>query len=199
MGDRWLVVGLGNPGPRYAGNRHNVGWHVVDRLADLSGIALSRAKFKGRYGNGDYAGQSLVLLEPDTFMNLSGQSVSPARSFFEVEPARILVVHDELDLPFGTLRLKVGGGHGGHNGLRSIMAELGTGDFVRLRVGIGRPPKGDAAGFVLQDFGPEERPWLSDLNDRAAAAIRRALEEGPAKAMNVVNAEAVLPKAGRSA
>jgi PTH1 family peptidyl-tRNA hydrolase len=199
MGDRWLIVGLGNPGPRYAGNRHNIGWHVVDQLASRTGIGLSRAKFKGRYGAGDFDGRSLVLLEPDTFMNLSGQSVSPARAFFDVELGRILVVHDELDLPFGTIRLKVGGGHAGHNGLRSIMAELGSGDFVRLRVGIGRPQKGDVAGFVLQDFGPDERPWHGDLVDRSVAAILKALQDGPAKAMNAVNADPGLPKPGPSA
>jgi PTH1 family peptidyl-tRNA hydrolase len=111
----------------------------------------------------------------------------------------MLVVHDELDLPFGTIRLKVGGGHAGHNGLRSIMAELGSGDFVRLRVGIGRPQKGDVAGFVLQDFGPDERPWHGDLVDRSVAAILKALQDGPAKAMNAVNADPGLPKPGTSA
>ncbi len=189
MGDRFLLVGLGNPGPRYAGNRHNVGFMVLEHLAGTAGIAVTRSKFKGLYGTGDFDGQSLVLLEPQTFMNLSGQAVSQARSFFDVEPARILVVHDELDLPFGTLRLKIGGGHAGHNGLRSIMAELGTGDFARLRVGIGRPLKGDVVDFVLQDFGADQKPWLGDLLERGTAALRLALQQGVAKAMNTVNQE----------
>jgi PTH1 family peptidyl-tRNA hydrolase len=189
LGDRFLLVGLGNPGPRYAGNRHNVGFMVLEHLAGTAGIAVTRSKFKGLYGTGDFDGQSLVLLEPQTFMNLSGQAVSQARSFFDVEPARILVVHDELDLPFGTLRLKIGGGHAGHNGLRSIMAELGTGDFARLRVGIGRPLKGDVVDFVLQDFGADQKPWLGDLLERGTAALRLALQQGVAKAMNTVNQE----------
>ncbi len=189
MGDRFLLVGLGNPGPRYAGNRHNVGFMVLEHLAGTAGIAVTRSKFKGLYGTGDFDGQSLVLLEPQTFMNLSGQAVSQARSFFDVEPSRILVVHDELDLPFGTLRLKIGGGHAGHNGLRSIMAELGTGDFARLRVGIGRPLKGDVVDFVLQDFGADQKPWIGDLLERGTAALRLALQQGVAKAMNTVNQE----------
>ena len=193
MGERFLLVGLGNPGPRYAGNRHNVGFHVLDHLAAAAGISLSRSKFKGTYGTGDLDGQSLVLLKPETFMNLSGQSVSAARSFFDVAPSRILVVHDELDLPFEKLRLKIGGGHAGHNGLRSIMAELGTGDFPRLRVGIGRPVKGDVVDFVLQDFAPDQRPFVPDLLDRAAAALRLALSQGVGKAMNSVNTEPKAP------
>lgn len=189
MGDRFLLAGLGNPGLRYAGNRHNVGFMVLEHLAGVAGIAITRSKFKALYGTGDFDGQSLVLLEPQTFMNLSGQAVSQARSFFDVEPSRILVVHDELDLPFGTLRLKMGGGHAGHNGLRSIMAELGTGDFARLRVGIGRPLKGDVVDFVLQDFATDQKPWLGDLLDRGTQALRLALQQGVAKAMNTVNQE----------
>lgn len=182
-----LVVGLGNPGPRYAGNRHNVGFMVLDHLAAAAGISLARKSFKGVYGTGDWENQSLVLLKPDTFMNLSGQSVSLARSFFDVAINRILVLHDELDLPFETLRLKIGGGHAGHNGLRSLMAELGSGDFARLRIGIGRPLKGDVADFVLQDFAPDQRPWVPDLIERGVAAVRLSLQQGLARAMNAVN------------
>ena len=188
--ERTLIVGLGNPGSRYAGNRHNVGFMAVDRIADLAGISLTRQKFKGIYGTGEWAGQSLVLLKPETFMNLSGQAVSQARSFFDVTPARILVLHDELDVPAGTLRLKMGGGHAGHNGLRSITAELGTGDFARLRIGIGRPAppsKTQVVDFVLQDFNAEERGFLPDLLDRAATAVKLALEQGVGLAMNHVN------------
>jgi len=162
---------------------------AVDRLADAAGISLGRKSFKGLCGTGDWQSQSLVLLKPETFMNLSGQSVSPARGFYDVAPARILVLHDELDLPFGTLRLKMGGGHAGHNGLRSIMAELGTGDFARLRIGIGRPLKGDVADFVLQDFAADQRPWVPDLLDRCLEAMRLALTLGVARAMNTVNVD----------
>ncbi len=188
--DRWLVVGLGNPGSRYAGNRHNVGAMAVERLATVAGVSLSRTKFRARYGTGDLEGRPVVLLVPETFMNLSGQAVSPARSFFGIPPSQILVVHDELDLAYATLRLKSGGGHAGHNGLRSIIAELGAPDFARLRVGIGRPVKPanqEIADFVLQDFGPDERVGLDELLVRSVAACRLALKDGVDRAMNTIN------------
>ena len=186
--DRHLVVGLGNPEPKYARNRHNVGFMVVDRLAEASRVDVTRSKFKGIYGTGTIGSCPVVLLKPLTFMNLSGQSVSPARSFFGIDAEHIVVIHDELDLAFGTLRLKMGGGHAGHNGLRSMVAELGTADFVRLRVGIGRPARGSVSDYVLADFDAEQQPWLPDLLDRAADAVKLALSEGPRKAMNTVNA-----------
>lgn len=185
--DRVLIVGLGNPGPKYANNRHNVGFMVVDQLASDAGTTVSRAKFKGHYATATIGETPVALLKPMTFMNLSGQSVSPARTFFNVPVDRIFVVHDEIDLPFGTVRLKVGGGHAGHNGLRSIIAQLGGRDFVRLRVGVGRPAHGAVANYVLSDFDREEREWLPDLIDRSAAALGLALAEGPRKAMNQVN------------
>ncbi len=186
---RTLIVGLGNPGPRYARNRHNVGFMVIDRLAAAAGIDVSKAKFKGLHGVGEIDGHKVVLLKPQTFMNVSGQSVVPAQGFFGVDVERIWVVHDELDLPFGTLRLKVGGGHAGHNGLRSIIGQLGSRDFARLRVGIGRPRHGEVSDFVLSDFAAgEERDWLPDLQDRAADALRLALKDGLKNAMNQVNA-----------
>jgi peptidyl-tRNA hydrolase, PTH1 family len=185
--DRHLIVGLGNPGAKYARNRHNVGFMIVDRLADEERISVSRSKFKAFYGTGSVDGVPVAMLKPQTFMNLSGQSVSPARNFFNVPDARIVVVHDELDLSFGTLRLKIGGGHAGHNGLRSIVAELGGRDFVRLRVGIGRPQKGDVSSHVLSDFGGDEVAWLDDLIERGVKALRLALDEGARKAMNTVN------------
>lgn len=186
--DRHLIVGLGNPEPKYVANRHNVGFMVLDQLADEGRIQVTRSKFKGVYGAGTLEGVPVVLLKPKTFMNLSGQSVQPAARFFGVDPGRIIVVHDELDLPFGRVRLKVGGGHAGHNGLRSICADLGSRDFVRLRVGIGRPEKGTVSRYVLSDFVGEQREWLPDLLERSASAVRAALREGPRKAMNAVNA-----------
>lgn len=186
---RHLVVGLGNPEPKYAGHRHNVGFMAVDRLADEARITVGRSKFKGVYGSGTVGDVPVVLLKPMTFMNLSGESVVPAARFFDVPPERIVVIHDELDLPYGRLRLKVGGGHAGHNGLRSICNLLGSRDFVRLRVGIGRPQKGSVSRYVLSDFAAgEEAEWLPDLLERSAAAVRSALEQGPRKAMNVINA-----------
>ncbi|MCB9523449.1 MAG: aminoacyl-tRNA hydrolase [Myxococcales bacterium] len=186
---RTLIVGLGNPGPRYVNTRHNVGFMVVDRLADDGRIDVGRSKFKALYGAGELEGQKIVCLKPQTFMNLSGQSVVPARQFFDVDVDRIWVVHDELDLPYGTVRLKIGGGHAGHNGLRSIVQQLGSRDFVRLRVGIGRPVHGSVSDYVLSDFAAgDERSFLPDLIERSVAALRLALREGPKNAMNQVNA-----------
>ncbi len=187
--ERFLIVGLGNPGAKYAQNRHNVGFMGVDRLADTGRLTITRKKFKGQYGTGTLAGASVVLLKPETFMNLSGQSVSPARSFFNVDVARIIVLHDELDLPFGRVRIKVGGGHAGHNGLRSMIDQLGTKDFVRIRIGIGRPEKGSVSSFVLADFHGEQQEWLADLIERAAEAAEAILTDGVRAAMNRINAK----------
>jgi PTH1 family peptidyl-tRNA hydrolase len=185
---RHLIVGLGNPGPKYAGHRHNIGFMVLDALASEIGAPITRKKFKGQFATGRLEGRDLVLLKPETFMNLSGQSVSPARGFFDVDISDILVVHDELDLPYGRVRLKVGGGHAGHNGLRSIKAELGSGDFARLRVGIGRPERGDVSDYVLSEFTGEDREFLPDTIERAVGALRATLRDGPRRAMNEVNA-----------
>ena len=182
-----IVVGLGNPGARYQGTRHNIGFEVVDELARRYGGGW-RDKFKALVGEVALAGDKVLLVKPQTFMNLSGETVQPAAQFFGVEPEGVVVVHDELDLPLGRLKVKVGGGHAGHNGLRSMVAELGSRDFVRLRVGIGRPAKGSPSNYVLSDFGADEIPWLPDLLDRAADAVELALREGPQKAMNTVNA-----------
>src|SRR5690606_15648206 len=165
-GGTFLVVGLGNPGPTYAGNRHNVGQMVLDVLArDIPGGFVShkaRAQvLDGRLGvlASGAPGPRVVLAKPSTYMNVSGGPVAALLRFYDVPPERLLVVHDELDLPPTTLRLKRGGGEGGHNGLKSISGSVGTRDYVRLRVGIGRPPgRMDAADFVLRDFAPAERP-----------------------------------------
>ncbi len=186
--DRHLLVGLGNPEPRYAGNRHNVGFMVVDALAEVASASLSRKKFKGSYGTGRLEGESVVLLQPQTWMNRSGDSVQPAMAFFGVDAERTIVVHDEIDLPFGELRLKEGGGHAGHNGLRSIIARTGNRDFLRLRVGVGRPVHGSVSDYVLSDFDTEQKEWLGDLIDRSVAAIRLTLKEGIRMAMNQINA-----------
>jgi PTH1 family peptidyl-tRNA hydrolase len=187
--ERLLVVGLGNPEPRYAANRHNIGFMVIEHLARRANIQLGRKKFNGLYGSGSLEGQSVVLMQPQTFMNLSGRSVAPACRFFGIKPEGIIVVHDELDLPFGRIRLKAGGGHAGHNGLRSIIAELGSREFGRLRVGIGRPEKGSVSSFVLSDFDRQtEEPWLDDLYDRTCHAIRTFVRDGMTPAMNEINA-----------
>ena len=187
-----LVVGLGNPGRKYEGNRHNVGFMAADELLRGEGLADWREKFSGLFTKGSAPYGELALLKPMTFMNLSGQCVQPAAAFLKIEPAAIIVVHDELDVPFGEIRLKVGGGHAGHNGLRSIIERLGP-DFVRVRVGIGRPPagfQGDVADYVRQNFDTAERAELGGVVDRAVLAVRKVLTLGTAAAMNEVNAKA---------
>lgn len=171
------VVGLGNPGSRYADTRHNVGFMVTTELARRASASW-QSKFKGRYAKVFLGGREVWLLEPETFMNLSGESVQPFAAFFRIAPEEILVVHDELDLPFATLRLKRGGGHGGHNGLRSLVDRLGSRDFARLRVGIGRPQKGDVSGFVLAPFAAQERDWLPGVVGDAADTALGCVSDG---------------------
>jgi PTH1 family peptidyl-tRNA hydrolase len=188
-----LIVGLGNPGKKYQANRHNVGFMALDAMAaEVPGFAW-KEKFSGVFGRGELCGQSRVLLKPMTFMNLSGDSVQPAMAFCKVAVGEVVVIHDELDVPFGEVRLKVGGGHAGHNGLRSIIERAGSPDFVRVRVGIGRPPaefRGEVADYVLHDFDASERAELPDLLAKAILATKQVLTLGLAAAMNVVNAKA---------
>jgi peptidyl-tRNA hydrolase, PTH1 family len=183
-----LVVGLGNPGREYAGHRHNVGFMVLDRLTAAVGVPLGQSKFQGRFGQGDVGKTRLLLLEPETFMNGSGESVSAAARFYKVAPEDLLVVHDELDLAFGRLQLKRGGGTGGHNGLESIVEQLGTSDFARLRFGIGKPSGPNAkervVGHVLHDFSSEERAALEPLLERSVDMARAWVSLGLAEAMN---------------
>jgi PTH1 family peptidyl-tRNA hydrolase len=179
---RWLVVGLGNPGPTYAGNRHNVGFMVLDLLAERAGGRFSAHKGRADVVEGRLAGQPAVLCKPKTYMNLSGGPVASLRDWFKVPVDRIVVVHDELDIGFGVLRLKRGGGDNGHNGLRSITSSIGTKDYLRVRVGIGRPPgRQDPADYVLKDFAAAERKELGFHVDRAADAAE-ALLTGPLEA-----------------
>lgn len=183
-----LVAGLGNPGPRYAETRHNAGFMVVDRLAARAG-SLFRDKFHGSFASANLEGVAFGLLKPLTFMNDSGRSVQAACQLHKVPLASLFVVHDELDLPFGELRLKQGGGDGGHRGLRSISACMGS-EYVRARVGIGRPPpdfRGAPADFVLQGFSLAERAQLDELIDRAADALVLAATRGISVAMNATN------------
>ncbi|TAL18636.1 MAG: aminoacyl-tRNA hydrolase [Frankiales bacterium] len=175
----WLVVGLGNPGPAYAGNRHNVGFMVLDLLGERAGARFRAHKGRADVVEGRLAGQRAVLAKPKTYMNLSGGPVASLRDFFKVPAERIVVVHDELDIPYGTLRLKVGGGDNGHNGLRSITSAIGSKDYLRVRVGVGRPPgRQDPADYVLKDFSGAERKDLGFHVDRAADAVE-ALLTGP--------------------
>lgn len=192
-----LVVGLGNPGRQYSANRHNVGFMVVDEIAFACKADGFRSKFNGEVAKGELSGEDVVLLKPQTFMNESGRSVQAAMAFYKPKIERLLVIHDELDLPFGTVRLKVGGGHAGHNGLRSIMACIGTGDFGRIRFGIGRPPpgfRGEVADYVLSNFDSSERAELPDLLKKATTSVVEVASRGLAAAMNISN---VRPKPAR--
>ena len=179
--DRWLVVGLGNPGPGYASHRHNVGQMALDELASRIGATFKRHKTnaavaEGRLGPG---GARLVLAKPNSFMNQSGGPVAQLVRFYSTPPERLVVLHDELDIPFDTIRLKVGGGHGGHNGLRDIASAIGTPDFARVRIGIGRPPgRQDPADFVLAPFSKQERETLPSLLADAADAAELLISDG---------------------
>jgi PTH1 family peptidyl-tRNA hydrolase len=180
-----LVVGLGNPGREYAGHRHNVGWMVVDELARRHGGSW-KGKFSGRIAEVRVDGHRVGLLKPETFMNESGRSVGAAARFYKVEPDAILVVHDEIDLEPGRLQARRGGGLAGHNGLRSIAAHLRTQDFLRLRVGVGRPGRGDPrapADYVLSDFGPEDdaESLISRVADAVETLDAEGLEQAQAK------------------
>jgi PTH1 family peptidyl-tRNA hydrolase len=184
----WLVVGLGNPGPEYAGNRHNVGFAIVEALAARMGGRFKSHKARADVIEGRLAGQRVVLAKPRSYMNESGGPVSALRDFFKVPLDRVVVVHDELDLPYAGLRLKLGGGDNGHNGLKSLRRSLGSGDFNRVRFGIGRPPgRMDAAAFVLRDFSATERKDLDVLVEHAADAIEALVVDGMEKAQNTFN------------
>jgi PTH1 family peptidyl-tRNA hydrolase len=179
-----LVVGLGNPGAKYAGNRHNIGAVVIEELAGDHGVNLKSHK------SGCLVGEAgpLVLARPTSYMNESGRPVAGLLRFYKVDPARLLVVHDELDIPFGDIRVKFGGGVAGHNGLKSVAQHLGTKEFARIRFGISRPPgQRDAAGHVLSDFSKKERDELPVLIGEAKDAVETIVDEGIERAMNHVN------------
>ena len=189
-----LFVGLGNPGAKYAGNRHNIGYMAVDRIAADHGFGPWRSKFQGVISEGRLGREKVILLKPETFMNLSGQSVGEAMRFHKLEPSDVIVFHDELDLAPGKCRLKTGGGHAGHNGLRSIHAHIGEA-YDRVRLGIGHPgDKNRVAGYVLADFAKADADWLDDLlrgiSDGAAAL---ADGEGP-KFLNAVSLRTAPPR-----
>ena len=199
-----MIVGLGNPGPQYARNRHNIGFQVVDLLARRHGIPLSRAKFNALFGVGTIhhsqlsesrrlpkesaAGQRVLIVRPLTFMNLSGRAVAPIARFHRIDPQDIFVVYDELDLPSGKLRLRPFGGSGGHNGMKSLIQQLGTDQFPRARVGIGRPHTPmSSADYVLQNFSVEEETEFETLRPRIADAVESWLFYGIDLAMNRFN------------
>lgn len=185
-----LVVGLGNPGPTYAKNRHNVGFMVAELLADRVGDKFTVHKKSGaEVATGRLGGRAVILAKPRVYMNLSGSQVGPLARFYSVPAADIVVIHDELDIDFGRIRLKIGGGEGGHNGLRSVASALGTKDFQRVRIGVGRPPgRKDPAAFVLENFTAGERTEVPTICEQAADATELLIANGLESAQNVVHA-----------
>lgn len=190
-----LLVGLGNPGETYRHTRHNLGWDAVEAIARFHRFSPGSARFQGRFGDGRVAGRRVLWMLPETYMNLSGQAVGEAVRYYKLDPARVVVFHDDLDLPLGRVRIKRGGGNAGHNGLRSLQQHLGTPDFVRVRLGIGRPETGqDPAQFVLNRFSSEERRLLEPMLEALPGVVGEILDEAFAAAMNRL---ANPPEAGR--
>ena len=182
----WLIVGLGNPGREYEKTRHNAGWRAIDRIAEKLSCKIDKAKFQGLYGQTTYAGEKVFLLKPQTYMNLSGRSVLQLSAFFKVPPARIIVLFDDISLEPGKLRLRKDGSAGGHNGIKSIIQELGSQDFPRVKIGVGAKPhpEYDLADWVLSTFSAQEEKALGPAIDRAADAALCIMEKGIAEASN---------------
>ena len=182
-----LIVGLGNPGPKYTRNRHNVGYQFVDNLAKAHELAFTRQQFHAMIAAGKIAGQRVLLAKPLTFMNLSGRAVGALMRFYKLPPSDLLVIYDDLDLSMGRVRIRPGGGSGGHKGMKSIIERLGTGDFARVRIGIGRPQAGDPVNYVLQNLSNDEMIDLEQAFERAREAIIVWLDGGVDMAMNRFN------------
>ena len=186
----FLIIGLGNPGAEYRQNRHNIGFMVIDQLAQVLSIPLQRVKFKAITGTGKFEGRRVILAKPQTYMNASGESVGPLSRYFKVPLNQLMVVHDDLDIPFGSLRIRPMGGTSGQKGMKSIVEKLGSQDFPRMRIGIGRPPgRMDPADYVLQNFKNDELATRDEVLDSATAAIKLFILEGLDRAMNTFNGE----------
>lgn len=186
-----LVAGLGNPGSEYASTKHNIGFLAVDEIGKRVGIELTKKKFSGSFGEGFFNNEKLLLLKPETYMNRSGESVSSAANFYNIPSENIVVVHDEMDLPTGTVRIKAGGGSAGHKGINSIIEKIGDRGFIRVRIGIGKPrEKSEGASHVLARFEKGKRDIVQDSIVRAADAVLEIIENGVEKAMNKFNAKA---------
>ena len=191
-----LVIGLGNPGRKYQDTRHNAGFLVVDRLAERSGDEVTTKQLGALVGKARVGGRTAVLIKPQSFMNLSGQPAASLRGWYKVDNADIVVIHDDVDIPFGEVRVKRGGGHGGHNGLRDLNKRLGN-DYARVRFGVGRPPAGwDTADFVLGKWSGAESDALDQVVERAADAVEAVLRDGTTAAMNTYNSRSTHSSGG---
>lgn len=188
-GVKWLVVFLGNPGPRYEGTRHNAGFMAADAMAGARGLSINRARFKALTATCDIGGESVMLMKPQTFMNLSGEAAAQAVKFYKIAPDHVIVVSDEISLPIGKLRVRRKGSAGGHNGLKSIIACLGTDQFPRIRLGVGAPPHPDydMADWVLSTFKNQEAEDMRAAAQRAAEAVECYILHGPDRTMNLYN------------
>lgn len=184
----YIIAGLGNPGRQYEGTRHNAGFQVIDILADRMGIAVDEKKFKGCYGKGMIGSEKVVLLKPQTFMNLSGESVRAAADFYKVEPDHMIIIYDDISLDPGNLRIRLKGSAGGHNGIKNIIAHLGTQEFPRIKVGVGsKPPRMDLADYVLSRFSSEDQKIMEEAYQAAAQAAEMMIIQGSEAAMNHFN------------
>lgn len=184
-----LIVGLGNPGDEYARTRHNVGFMVADAFAEAHQITLNQTKFKAIIGKGVVGSEEVIIAKPQTYMNRSGESVSSLLSFFKLNPSDCIIICDDLELPTGKIRVREKGGHGGHNGLRSIIELTGSQEFVRVRIGIGRPAhQSQVSDYVLNPFSRDEKPLIEDAIERASRAVEAIVKDGVAMAMNRFNA-----------
>jgi PTH1 family peptidyl-tRNA hydrolase len=174
-----LIVGLGNPGRAYAKHRHNIGFLIVENIGECHDITISKKAFGAKIGRGSIDDTPVLLAKPQTFMNLSGTAVSPLMGYYRCSLEDVIVIHDDIDLPLGRIKIAVGSGHGGHNGVRSIIEELGSPEFYRVRVGVGRPPEGtDSADYVLQPFSKDEKDQVPDVVEEASAAVENLIEKG---------------------
>lgn len=183
----YVIVGLGNPGLKYAKTRHNMGFMAIDRLAEMIGVKVNKLKFKSKVGDGNIAGHKVVLVKPQTYMNLSGQAVREIMDFYKIEHDHLIVIYDDLDIDTGSIRIRPKGSAGTHNGMKSIVGQLGYDDFPRIRVGIGKERQGDTIGFVIGKVAKEDKKVLQDSIDRAAKSAISIIEEGVDRAMNRYN------------
>ena len=188
-GVSWLVVFLGNPGPRYEGTRHNAGFMAGDALAKAKGVSVNRARFRALTATVEIGGEKVLLMKPQTYMNLSGEAVSQAAKFYKIPPEHVIVVSDEVSLPIGKLRVRAKGSAGGHNGLKSVIACLGSDQFPRIRIGVGAPPHPDydMADWVLSAFKNQDAEDMAKAAERAAEAVEYYIRSGPDRTMNLFN------------